>query len=66
MNKVITSPATNIPAHEKSHVRGWSLGWAELLEADISNRCDDDIMQYDLYNGCKVLRIIILIFENWI
>ena len=47
MNKVITSPATNIPAHEKSHVRGWSLGWAELLEADISNKCDDDIMQYD-------------------
>ena len=47
MNKVITSPATNIPAHEKSHVRGWSLGWAELLQADISNRCDDDIMQYD-------------------
>jgi len=47
MNKVITSPATNIPAHEKSHVRGWSLGWAELLNADLVNRCDEQIMQYD-------------------
>ena len=48
MNKVITSPATNIPAHEKSHVRGWSLGWADMLDADINNKCDDEVMRGDL------------------
>lgn len=47
MKKVVTSPATNIPAHEKSHVRGWSLGWADMLDADINNKCDDEVMQYD-------------------
>ena len=47
MNKVITSPATNIPMHEKSHVRGWSLAWADRLEADINERCTESIMDYD-------------------
>lgn len=46
-NRVITAPATNVPAHEKSHVRGWSIGWAELLQADIDNKCSDNIMQYE-------------------
>jgi hypothetical protein len=47
MSKVITSPATNIPLHEKSHVRGWSLTWADRLNAEINERCTQDIMQYD-------------------
>jgi hypothetical protein len=45
--RVVTGPATNIPAHEKSHVRGWALGWSELLNADVDNKCSDQIMQYD-------------------
>lgn len=45
--RVVTGPATNIPAHEKSHVRGWALGWSELLDADVDNKCSDQIMQYD-------------------
>jgi len=47
MARVITGPATNITKHPKSHVRGWSLGWAELLDADIDETCTDNIMQYD-------------------
>ena len=47
MARVITGPATNITKHPKSHVRGWSLGWAELLGADINETCSADIYDYD-------------------
>ena len=47
MSKVITSPATNIPMHEKSHVRGWSLTWADRLDADINERCTEEVLNYD-------------------
>ncbi len=47
MARVITGPATNIPLHPKSHVRGWTLGWADLLEADIDEKCSESIKDYD-------------------
>ena len=47
MARVITGPATNIPIHPKSHVRGWTLGWADLLGADIDERCSTSIEDYD-------------------
>lgn len=47
MSKVITSPATNIPLHEKSHVLGWSLTWADLIGAEVNNRCTEEIANFD-------------------
>ena len=47
MNKVLTNPITNIPKLKNSHVLGWSLVWADQLEASIDNACSVNIANYD-------------------
>lgn len=44
MQAVITNPITNIPKLEKSHVKGWSLVWADQLKAKIDHACSSNIL----------------------
>lgn len=44
MQAVITNPITNIPKLEKSHVKGWSLVWADQLKAKIDHGCSANIL----------------------
>jgi hypothetical protein len=41
--RVLTNPISNIPKLKNSHVLGWSLVWAEQLEAAIDNACSPNI-----------------------
>jgi hypothetical protein len=41
--KVLTNPISNIPKLKNSHVLGWSLVWAEQLDAAIDNACSPNI-----------------------
>jgi hypothetical protein len=47
MNRVLTNPISNIPKLKNSHVLGWSLVWADQLEAAIDNACSPNIANYD-------------------
>ena len=44
---VITNPIGGIPKLKNSHVRGWSLVWAEQLGADLNLKCSEEIGTYD-------------------
>lgn len=47
MNKLIFNPFSPIPKSQKSHVRGWSMIWAELLGAKIADK-DTDLTKADV------------------
>lgn len=47
MTTVITNPIANIPVNPKSHSLGWAQCWADRLGADINNKCDDNIHNYE-------------------
>jgi hypothetical protein len=47
MSRVLTNPISNIPKLKNSHVLGWSLVWADQLEAAIDNACSPNIANYD-------------------
>lgn len=44
-HSVIFNPFTPIPKHPKSHVRGWSMAWADRLGADIAD-LNTDLTKY--------------------
>jgi hypothetical protein len=46
IKRVVLNPFTPIPKSEKSHVRGWSMIWAQRLNADIATK-DTDLSGYD-------------------
>lgn len=46
MKRAILNPFTPIPKSEKSHVRGWSMVWAQRLGADILTK-DSNLDNYD-------------------
>lgn len=41
--RILTNPISNIPKLKNSHVLGWSLVWADQLEAAIDNTCSPNI-----------------------
>lgn len=41
--RILTNPISNIPKLKNSHVLGWSLVWAEQLDAAIDNACSPNI-----------------------
>ncbi len=43
MSRVLTNPISNIPKLKNSHVLGWSLVWADQLEARIDHTCSPAI-----------------------
>ena len=47
MQNVITNPIANIPKNAKSHTRGWAMAWADRLDADLNEKCDAGIQEYD-------------------
>lgn len=40
---ILTNPISNIPKLKNSHVLGWSLIWANQLNATLNNSCSSDI-----------------------
>lgn len=47
MSRVLTNPISNIPQLKNSHVLGWSLVWAQQLNADIDHKCSPDIAKFN-------------------
>jgi hypothetical protein len=45
--ELITNPISNIPVHEKSHTRGWSLLWKEQLGIDLDVKCSPNVIKAD-------------------
>jgi hypothetical protein len=41
---VLTNPISNIPQLKNSHVLGWSLVWANQLNASIDHKCSENIL----------------------
>ena len=42
--KVLTNPISNVPQLKNSHVLGWSLVWADQLDAIIDHKCSHNIL----------------------
>ena len=41
--RILTNPISNIPKLKNSHVLGWSLVWADQLDAAIDHACSPNI-----------------------